>query len=417
MYRILDRASVPDYLRSIPAVAEILGEGAELSIQEIGDGNLNFVYRVTAATDSRRSVILKQAVPYLRMVGEEWPLGRDRMTFEIRALQLYNELVPHLVPTIHHADEVMSTLVMEDLNDHLILRVGMIDGIRYPNVAEHVGEFLAETLFGTSGFCMASEDRRRLMDQFTLNAELCKLTEEFIFTFPYMEHHSNYSNPSTDSWARANLRNNTAYKLDVLHFKDLFLTKSDALLHADLHTGSLMVNQDESYVIDMEFAFFGPFGFDVGKIISNFILAATAHFERPGGADYRAWCLEQVTAIWSQFRSRFVASWNETGDSAMLIDGLLRGDELQAYQERFMLDLMRESVGFAACSMARRTLGIAGVADIRDIEDPEQRAQLEILNLDLSMRLMAAHRTVESIDDVVALVSERYDEFTSEVSP
>ena len=114
-YRVLDRESLPGYLGSIPEVASVLGDCADLDILEIGDGNLNFVYRVSSASDPSKAVIAKQAVPYLRMVGEEWPLSRDRMTYEIRALSLYNELVPDLVPTIYHADEEMSTLIMEYL--------------------------------------------------------------------------------------------------------------------------------------------------------------------------------------------------------------------------------------------------------------------------------------------------------------
>lgn len=405
MYHILDRTSVPDYLLGIPAVASILGESAELRIDEIGDGNLNFVFRVTNAADSTRSVILKQAVPYLRMVGEEWPLSRDRMTFEIRALTLYNEMVSDLVPTIYHADEDMSTLVMQNLDDHIILRIGMIDGIEYPHVAQHIGLFMAETLFRTSALSMASEPRRQLMDKFTLNAELCKLTEEFIFTFPYMEHDSNDSTPETADWARANLRNNSEYKLDVLKFKDLFLTKADALLHADLHTGSLMVNQAESYVIDMEFAYFGPFGFDIGKVISNFILCHTAHEHLGGGATYQSWLLAQIPIIWKAFADRFLELWDDAPESAMLLPELLTDEEFAAHQQRFMVELLQQSVGFAACSMARRTLGIAGVADIRDIEDLEVRSALEIKNLQLSMALMAAHQSVLTIDDVVELVA------------
>ncbi|MDW3178141.1 MAG: S-methyl-5-thioribose kinase [Acidimicrobiia bacterium] len=411
MYRILDRTSVPDYLRSIPAVNEVLGEG-ELEIGEIGDGNLNYVYRVTNVDDPKRAVILKQAVPYLRMAGEDWPLSRDRMTFEIRALTVYNDLVPGFVPKMFHADEEMSAMVMQFLDDHIILRKGMIDGITYPDVARHIGNFLGETLFRTSSYGMASEDRRQLMDRFTLNSELCKLTEDFIFTFPYMTHSSNYSNPSTDAWADANLRNNTEYKLDVLAFKDLFLTKTDALLHADLHTGSLMVNQAESYVIDMEFAYFGPFGFDVGKIISNFLLCATAHVHLSGGAEYRSWLIDQIGEIWNVFSERFLALWNEEGDSAMLHEGLLDAGELASMQERFMLDLFQQSIGFAACSMARRTLGIAGVADIRDIEDLEIRSSLEIANLEMSMALMAKRTELTTIDELLAFARHFYDNYS-----
>ncbi len=407
MYRILERDAVAEYLRSIPAVDTVLGPG-DLDIDEVGDGNLNFVYKVRSSQDPSRSVVLKQAVPYLRMVGEEWPLSRERMTYEIRALQVYNEMVPGFVPAIHHADEAMSTLVMECLDDHIILRLGTIDGVRYPNIADHVGEFLAQTLFRTSAFAMESQERRRLMERFALNSELCQLTEEFIFTFPYMEHDSNYSNPTTDEWARANLRNDTAYKLDVLAFKELFLAKADALLHADLHTGSLMVNQSESYVIDMEFAYFGPFGFDVGKIMANFWMCATSHIHRSEGPAYRDWLIEQSLAIWKRFSTRFVELWNDAGESAMLTKGLLQPHEFEAYRDDFMSGLLRESMGFAACSIARRTLGIAGVADIRDIEDEELRARLEITNLELSKLLMANHRTLGDINQVSDLVHGFY---------
>ena len=412
-YRILDRSSLPGYLNQIPAVVGALGlsdgfASEAITIDEIGDGNLNFVYRVTNTSDDSKSVIVKQAVPYLRMVGEEWPLSRSRMTYEIRALTLYNEVVPDLVPRIFHADEDMSTVVMQCLSDHIILRGGMIDGIRYPKVAEDIGLFMAETLFATSAWAMPSEARRELMDQFTLNAELCKLTEEFIFTFPYMEHDSNYSNPTTDQWAKENVHTDSRYKLDVLAFKDLFVAKTDALLHADLHTGSLMVNQDESFVIDMEFAYFGPFGFDIGKIISNFLLCATAHYERDGGAEYREWLIEQIPVIWSTFEQRFKELWSEAAESTMLTEGLLTEEEFATLQSEFMLNLLRESTGFCACSMARRTLGIAGVADVRAIDDTERRAELEITNLQLSKHLMASRDTVSSIDDFVALVRSFY---------
>jgi 5-methylthioribose kinase len=409
MYKILDRNSVIEYLLAIPAVVDVVGTDGTLEVAEIGDGNLNFVYKISRTDDPSRSVILKQAVPYLRMVGEEWPLGRDRMTYEIRALTLYNELVPGLVPRIYHADEEMSTLVMQCLNDHIILRLGLIDGIKYPEVGRHIGAFLADTLFRTSAFSMESQARRQLMDRFTLNAELCKLTEEFIFTFPYMEHDSNYSNPTTDAWARQHLRNDKDYKLNVLKFKELFLCKADALLHADLHTGSLMVNQSESYVIDMEFAYFGPFGFDVGKVMANFFMCATAHLHRSSDHEFGTWLLDQAFVVWREFSERFLQLWDQTPDSAMLMTGLLTDVELAEYKARYMQQLLRETVGFAACSMARRTLGIAGVADVRGIEDVEIRSRLEIINLQVSMQLMARHDSVDNIDDVAGLIYDFYN--------
>lgn len=49
------------------------GPGA-LTATEVGDGNLNQVFIVANAAGER--VVLKQALPYLRVAGESWPLTR-----------------------------------------------------------------------------------------------------------------------------------------------------------------------------------------------------------------------------------------------------------------------------------------------------------------------------------------------------
>jgi 5-methylthioribose kinase len=407
-YKILDKSSISEYLNGLPKVMEVLGTGSGLDIEEIGDGNLNYVYIIRRSDSPDRSVVLKQAVPYLRMAGEEWPLSRNRMIYEIRALQAYNNLVPEYVPTIYHSDEEMSVLVMKNLDNHSVVRYSMIRGVVFPNIGRDIGTFLAETLFRTSALGMGSIDRRHLMDQFTLNDELCKLTEDFVFTFPFMEHESNYSNPITNEFARANLRCDTEYKLGVLKFKDLFLTKTDALLHADFHTGSLMANPDETYVIDTEFAYFGPFGFDIGKIIANFLLSYTSHYFHSNDDSYQNWLLVEAMNIWKRFEIRFLELWDSQGESALLVDGFLADNELREYKQRFMLKILHDSIGFCACSLARRTLGIAGVPDIRDIEDLGIRSKLEIINIELSRLLLPMHNEINTIEQLESTLRSFY---------
>lgn len=52
-----------------------------------------------------------------------------------------------------------------------------------------------------------------------------------------------------------------------------FIERTQALVHGDLHTGSIMVTQESTQVIDPEFAFYGPMGFDIGAFLGNLILA------------------------------------------------------------------------------------------------------------------------------------------------
>jgi len=133
-YIILDASNLEDYLFSLPKIKTYFNADS-LIIDEIGDGNLNFVFLVTSSSDTSKQLIIKQAVPYLRCVGESYPLSKDRMTYEIRSLERFAKLSPH-IPKICHSDEEMSVLIMEYLSSHVIMRKGMIEGVEYPKFAE-----------------------------------------------------------------------------------------------------------------------------------------------------------------------------------------------------------------------------------------------------------------------------------------
>ena len=67
-YAPVDGSRLAGALADIPAVRERLG-GAPSGwrIREVGDGNLNLVFIVEGSSDG---VVVKQALPYVRLVGE-----------------------------------------------------------------------------------------------------------------------------------------------------------------------------------------------------------------------------------------------------------------------------------------------------------------------------------------------------------
>jgi 5-methylthioribose kinase len=124
-YAALDNSTVLDYLRTVTALEGILPPDADLSAREVGDGNLNQVFIVQSRGSDgspNGSVVLKQALPYLRVAGESWPLTRERMRFETQALVKHNELAPGLAPAVYHFDNEMSLVVMEDLSALEVMR-------------------------------------------------------------------------------------------------------------------------------------------------------------------------------------------------------------------------------------------------------------------------------------------------------
>ena len=53
------------------------------------------------------------------------------------------------------------------------------------------------------------------------------------------------------------------YEILKSFFSLRFCERAQALLHGDLHTGSVMVTHESTQVLDLELAFYGPMGFDM----------------------------------------------------------------------------------------------------------------------------------------------------------
>ncbi len=405
-YRALDERGVAPYLAGLPDIRGRLGGGPEAwRIREVGDGNLNLVFLVDGPSGS---VCVKQALPYVRLVGEGWPLGLERASFECRALTIQHALAPGRVPEPLHFDERLYLIVMERLAPHLILRRGMIAGRTYPAFAEQIADFLARTLFLTSDLHLRAAEKKALVARFVGNVELCRITEDLIFTDPYMEHVRNrWTSPQLDDAARA-VREDLALKRAVALLKLKFLSEAQALLHGDLHTGSIMVTEADTRAIDPEFAFVGPMGFDVGKLLGNLLmsrLSQRGHETRPGErAEYGEWVLATLEKVWNHFEGRFLELWETKAQGDAFPAEHFAGPEgeraLAAARRAYLRRLFVDSLGYAGTSMIRRTLGLAHNADMETIADPDRRAACERRTLALARELVVE---AEQFPDIAAV--------------
>ena len=105
-YRPHNADSLRGYLAGIGVLRDALGgDPAAWTIEEVGDGNLNLVFKVRG---SDGGLAVKQALPYVRLVGESWPLPLSRAHFEHLALSHEARFAPGLVPTIRHYDETLA---------------------------------------------------------------------------------------------------------------------------------------------------------------------------------------------------------------------------------------------------------------------------------------------------------------------
>lgn len=405
-------ATLAVYLSSIPRLRNILG-GTEQHwrVEEVGDGNLNLVFIVKGPAGG---VAVKQALPYVRLVGESWPLPLSRAHFEHMALSEQARLTGKLVPAIHHYDEKLAMIVMELLEPHVIMRRGMIAATAYPKFAEDISTFMARTLFFTSDLALTADKKKALIAAFAGNTALCKITEDLIFTDPYRIAPLNrWTSPQLDSYA-ARFRDDGALKIAVSRLKLAFLSSAEAMLHGDLHTGSVMLTADDTRIIDPEFAFMGPMGFDVGAVIANLLInyfSHDGHEESPGERDrYRELVLSMMVDSWTLFREKFLALWRQhpTGDAypVSLFEGANGQAALEAERQAYMDRLWTDTAGFAAAKIIRRILGLAHNIDLEWIKDKGMRATCEARALTLARDLMVNTGTYPSIE-VVADAARR----------
>ncbi len=377
-------------------IQEVFPPNAALSSREIGDGNLNLVFHITDAV-SGRSLIMKQALPYAKVVGESWPLTLDRARIESEALVIEGRLAEGLVPRVYAYDPELALTIMEDLSDHVIMRRGLMELGRYPKFADDISTFLANTLFYTSDLGMNQQDKKLQAGRF-INPELCKITEDLIFDDPYTVSSNNNYEAAIEDEAEA-LRTDEALHLEVALLREKFLTQGQALLHGDLHTGSIFIRPDSTKVIDPEFAYYGPMGYDIGAIIANLLLnyAGQAHWsaDDAGRADYRAYLLDTVRSVWTSFEAKFRTLWEQD-----CVDRLARASD--AYKNDYMQRLLQDSIGYAGCKMVRRIVGLAHVADIDKIPDAALRESAQRTALRIGKALIMNNRQASSIEEVIA---------------
>jgi 5-methylthioribose kinase len=393
-YYKLDERSAIDYIRSIG----LFDRQADLWVSEIGDGNINMVFRVT---DGRTSLILKQAYPYVRCVGESWPLSLDRIRVEADAMEVQSRYVPDLVPQLHHRDDALALMVMEDLSRLGVMRQGMIRMRKYPKFAEHVARFLADMSFYTSDFYLSGHEKKRLVARF-MNPDLCKITEDLIFTDPYYDADRNNINPALRPYLQETFWKKVDLRREAAAMKYQFLTEAECLLHGDLHTGSIFADEAETKVFDAEFAFVGPMGFDIGLLLGNILInyLSWSGKDEPQEAihDYRQHLSGMIEQIWTEFRRNFEANWDK--DARDIIAGI------PGFRDRFLAGLLTDTLGYAAAAMIRRMHGLAHNVDVDGIEDLDRRRDVQVRVLELAEEVMMKRGQIDDIREVIAMAGD-----------
>jgi 5-methylthioribose kinase len=370
--------------------------GQTLSAYEFGDGNLNLVFRVT--DEQNNSVILKQALPYARCVGESWPLTLDRARIEAQVLLNHGAICPTYTANVLHYSEIQALTILEDLGNLQILRTAQNNAEQFPKLAQHVATYLSHTGFYNSDFYLSAQTKKALVSQFT-NPELCQITEDLFFSDPYIEHERNNYPKQLQNEVDA-IQKNNALKLEIAKLKANFLSNPQTLLHGDMHSGSIFVDCNNTKMIDPEFGFFGPIGFDIGSFIGNLLLnycAQAGHIDDfVARRNYQTHLLSCIVDTYSLFEQQ----WLE------LIRTKTTDESLApvSYAQYFMKNVLQDAVGYCGAELIRRTIGLAHVSDIDSISDDNARLTVQKQTLALGEQLILNAQTCNNKEAFFSLL-------------
>lgn len=396
MYKALNVLNIADYVR-----AGSFMTGSDLMAQEIGDGNINQVFRVTNNANNK-SIIVKQALPYLKVVGKEWLLTKDRIKIEAKSLSIFGKYCTDKVPKVVYLDCDMSILIMEDLKGLHVFRKELIKMKKYQNTKHYLADYLAKNLFYHSSVYLNVKDKSKLIAEFQ-NPELCNITERLVFTEPYLKNsNNNYSDLLEERVIK--LQSNRKLKLEVTLLKQNFLSNNQSLLHGDLHTGSIFVDNNVVKVFDTEFACFGPIGFDIGILLGNLILnyiSIRIKLEVENTTcidDYKGYLLNFIEDLYTQFEYNF----------AGLFDTKAKSDysTIEGYREHYMRSIFCDTIGYSGCEIIRRIIGLAGVEEIDIINEKNIRFKVETYALDIGEYLITNRENFFCISDVIKFISK-----------
>ena len=100
-YEPLSVETLPDRLADVSAVTEKVGRNPDdWQVAEVGDGNLNLVFIITGPSGQ---VVVKQALPYVRLVGDSERLSAPFVPIDGIVLVLKQIRAGGAGETVRHA--------------------------------------------------------------------------------------------------------------------------------------------------------------------------------------------------------------------------------------------------------------------------------------------------------------------------
>ena len=169
-----------------------------------------------------------------------------------------------------------------------------------------------------------------------------------------------------------------------------------------------MASRDKMKVIDMEFAFMGPFGYDLGYLVGNLISQyCAACFKRfpseQNRKQFKAYLLATIQSLIETYMKTFTLCWERS------VKERYRGQQglLQSILQEVMVDMP----GYASMVNWFRSVSEIPYPDFDVIENKDAKRNATVLSLMIDWGIMFGRYKYQSADDLIETIIGIEEEF------
>ena len=378
-YFLMECDDVVEYVKE---KYDFFDKNAELSVNEIGDGNLNYVFRVQDEKTGKSVILKHSGIETRARSGRHVDTDRNRIEAEI--LMLQDKYAPGYVPKIYGYDPVMCCMAMEDMKDYEVMRGALLKYERYPFFADQITTYMVNILLATTDVAMDHKEKKKLVKSY-INPDLCTITEQLVYSDSFGNFAGkNYVVDELKDYVELEIYGDKELRLEGAKLKFDFMEHAQALIHGDLHSGSIFINNERIKVFDPEFAFYGPMGYDLANVVAHTIFAKfhSIAMQEEGNAknEFQEWADSVILESVDLFIDKFKEKYDEICTDCMA--------KTEGFREYYLGQVIHDAAGIAGCELIRRIVGVSKVKDITDITDSALRAEQEKKMISIAKELI-----------------------------
>ncbi|MBQ9157665.1 MAG: phosphotransferase [Eubacterium sp.] len=360
-----------------------------------GDGHINYVFKIISPSGS---YVLKQGLSNPRNLNGGLSVASYRNETECDTMMILHSIVPEYIPRVIFQDKPNHIFVMEFIENLKAVRFQLIKENQVPDLGLKVGDFLARSSFYTSEFFLERAKFRSMQSQFE-NTELRQIMEDGIFLNRFG---TDLDKDEYHKWQRfRQITDDPACQTNRLDLRRTFMTHSDCLIHADFHTSNVFLSDDGIKMLDFEFSFMGPFGYDMGYFTGSLIATycASCFKEYPSEMERqqcKAYLLSTIKMLFESYNHTFIEAWNR--------DAKPEYRDQEGFRNQLLKEMLQNSVGYAAITNWCRTTDIWSLPEYRAIENEDERRFAMTMAVLLDHELILHRNGFENVDDFIDLI-------------